>query len=142
MIQHLSTDFNCLFYILRKVYVYILSEWSLPNESVRAILLASLTLQNTSSLFKGSTSINMLPSSTWKVPLDFSCSFCFSLNVCINRQETLAILFRLSLTIYTLSAFGFIVHCYYSIMVLSLTICCFSPRIYIKVVIIYINIRL
>ena len=39
--------------------------------------------------------------------------------------ETLAILFRLSLTIYTLSAFGFIVHCYYSIMVLSLTICCF-----------------
>lgn len=38
------TDFNCLFYILRKVYVYILSEWALPNESVRTILLASLTL--------------------------------------------------------------------------------------------------
>ena len=33
--------------------------------------------------------------------------------------------FEKSLTIYTLSAFGFLVNGYYSIMALSLTICCF-----------------
>ena len=39
--------------------------------------------------------------------------------------ETLAILFRSSLTIYTLSSFGFLANGYYSIMDLFLTICCF-----------------
>ena len=56
--------------------------------------------------------------------------------------ETLAILFRSSLTIYTLSAFDFLANGYYSIMVLFLKDMLFLPRIYIKVVIIYINIRL
>ena len=29
----------------------------------------------------------MLPSSTWKEPFNLSCSFCFSLNVCINKYH-------------------------------------------------------
>ena len=34
---------------------------------------------------QGCTSIKMLPSSTWKVPLNFFRSFCFSLNGRINK---------------------------------------------------------
>ena len=59
-----------------------------------------------------------------------------------GRIETLAILFRLSLTIYTLLAFGFVVNCYYPITPLASNDMLFLPRIHIKVVIIYINIRL
>ena len=51
-------------------------------------------------------------------------------------------LLRSSLTIYTLSAFGFLANGYYSIMALFSNDMLFLPRIYIKVVIIYINIRL
>ena len=39
--------------------------------------------------------------------------------------DTPAILFRLSLTIYTLSAFGFLANGYYSIIAIFLTICYF-----------------
>ena len=43
--------------------------------------------------------------------------------------DTLAILFRLNSTIYTLSAFSFLANGYYSIMSLFLTICCFYQEI-------------
>ena len=42
--------------------------------------------------------------------------------------DTLAILFRSSLTIYTLSAFNFLTNGYYSITALFLTICCFCQE--------------
>lgn len=59
---------------------------SFPNESIRTIWLPSFTLQKVCSPLEGCTSIKMLQLSTWKVLLNLSCSFCFSLNVCINKQ--------------------------------------------------------
>ena len=56
--------------------------------------------------------------------------------------DTPAILFRLNSTIYTLSAFSFLANDYYSIMSLFSNDMLFLSRNYIKVVIIYINIRL
>ena len=56
--------------------------------------------------------------------------------------DTPAILFRLNSTIYTLSAFSFLANGYYSIMSLFSNDMLFLSRNYIKVVIIYINIRL
>ena len=59
-----------------------------------------------------------------------------------GKIATLAILFRFSFTAYTLLTFGFVVDCYCPITTLISNNMLFLPRNYIKVVIIYINIRL
>ena len=70
-----------------RIQFFLTSFWgSLPNESIRIIQLPSLTLQNMLSPLEGCTSIRMLQSSTWKVPLNLSCLFYFSLYVRINKQ--------------------------------------------------------
>ena len=53
---------------------------------VKKTLLSPLTLQNLLSPLEGCTSINILLSSIWKVPLNLSCLFYFSLYDCINKQ--------------------------------------------------------
>lgn len=74
-----------------RIQFFLTSFWgSLPNESIRIIQLPSLILQNMLSPLEGCTSIKILPSSTWKVPLNFSRSFCFSLYACINKQVSSA----------------------------------------------------
>lgn len=51
---------------------------------------ASFTLQKVCSALEGCTSIRMLQSSTWKVPLNLCYLFYFSLYDCINKQVSSA----------------------------------------------------
>ena len=64
---------------------YPLFEVRCQTNPVKKTHLSPLTLYNILSSLEGCTSINMLPSSTWKEPFNLSCLFCFSLNVRINK---------------------------------------------------------
>ena len=83
-----QTRFIYIFYpFLFRIQFFLTSFWgSFLNESNRIICLASFTLQKVCSPLEGCTSIRMLQSSTWNVPLNLSCLFYFSLYDCINRQ--------------------------------------------------------